>query len=74
LRVVTKVYEWHPAVARARCVAVPAALCHHRPAAARVRDTSSRQYEQCVAALRRELDIDPSDETKQLLLALAPAR
>jgi len=39
-----------------------------------VRDTSSRQYEQCVAALRRELDIDPSDETKQLLLALAPAR
>jgi hypothetical protein len=33
-----------------------------------------RHYEQCVAALRRELGIGPSAETKQLLLTLAPAR
>lgn len=29
-----------------------------------------RQYEHCVQALRRELDVGPSDETKQLLVAL----
>jgi DNA-binding SARP family transcriptional activator len=29
-----------------------------------------RQYEHCVQALRRDLDVDPSDETKQLLAAL----
>src|SRR5215470_492253 len=40
VRVVRKVYEWRPTAARPRCVALRAGLCHHRPAAARVRDRS----------------------------------
>lgn len=33
-----------------------------------------RQYERCVEALRRELDVGPSAETEQLLRQLVPAR
>ncbi len=33
-----------------------------------------RQYEQCVEALRRELDVGPSAETAELLRQLVPAR